>query len=934
MSSMLEKVSGANFDRRVFLKGAAVAAAGAVTASAVGCSSGNQEPQEETVEASARPENTLEEVDLWTDLPDPDAEGTWIPVACWHNCGGRCSNKALVKDGVVLRQKTDDIYADEEGQGHFQNRACPRGRSQQQQCFGADRLKYPMKRKNWEPGGVNVNGELRGVDEWERISWEEALDMIASELQRIYGTYGARSVYFSTYAYGPYSNILNTLGGYVYADTVESYGNWKMCCSAYGTPFYNSNPDIEGANDRFDLPNAETIVMLGGNPSWASGGSPSYHFARAKEAGTKFVYVGPSRNITASMLDARWIPVRPATDTAMLLAVAYVMLEQDEQKQLIDWDFLHTYCVGFDAKSMPEDAVLDENFKDYVLGVYDGVPKTPEWATEICGTPVEDIEWLAETVGKQHKVMLLHSYAAARSNGTENLSQLFLTIGAMGGHMGKSGHATGAMYHYEAGNAGPQLVKLGSATSAFVPNPITEVIPGGETWKAIVDGHYTYCGTSGSAVNGWAPKEERDIDIKAIISGANNFLQSKMNVNDGIRAYRKVEFAWANDYKLSSSCQYSDIVLPVTTKWEGYTPDTSSPGWINRESQVITSPVLEEGLYEAKSDQWIADQLADRLGLDRAALFPVSEKQNYFNMIAGAKYFAGGKLMYSQDSSALLTAAAKAKAAGEDFDMSGYTEEWKPLVTITQEDIDKFGDVVGEPQEGVIGFDEIRAQGVYQVEMTDDKRWIGYKDFIEDPEKYPRPSKSGKFEIYCQTKADGINSIGINPEPIKPYPNYIVPKEGYEESFADWSAKERGEYPFQMYTPHYLRRSHTTLDNLPWLQEAFENPVFMNASDGEALGLKTGDTVLVSSKWGQVLRHVSLMESVMPGAIAVPHGVRTDIDPETGIDTGGSENTLLGPVVSNYFPQVSGYNTCLVKVEKWTGEPIPYDYEKTFIPSV
>ena len=92
--------------------------------------------------------------------------------------------------------------------------------------------------------------------------------------------------------------------------------------------------------------------------------------------------------------------------------------------------------------------------------------------------------------------------------------------------------------------------------------------------------------------------------------------------------------------------------------------------------------------------------------------------------------------------------------------------------------------------------------------------------------------------------------------------------------------------------------------------------------------------MLVSSKWGQVLRHVSLMESVMPGAIAVPHGVRTDIDPETGIDTGGSENTLLGPVVSNYFPQVSGYNTCLVKVEKWTGEPIPYDYEKTFIPSV
>jgi len=923
MPNLLEKIGAIDFDRRKFIKGTVAATASVVGVSMIGCS----------------PENKIDQVDSVTggqELPDPDAEGTWIPVACWHNCGGRCSNKVLVKEGVVLRQKTDDVYPDEED-GHFQNRACPRGRSQQQQCFGADRLKYPMKRKNWQPGGQDVNGELRGVDEWERISWDEAFEMITGEFTRIFDTYGPRSVYLSAYAFGPYANILNSLGGYVYADTVESYGNWKMCCSAYGIPFYNSNPDLESANDRFDLPNAETIVLLGGNPSWASAGSPSYHFVKAKEAGTNFVYVGPSRNISASMLDARWIPVRTATDTALLLAVAYEMLEKDTEEHLIDWDFLHTYCVGFDDESMPEDALLNENFKSYVLGEYDGIPKTPEWATEICGTPVEDISWLAETIGKQHKVMLLHSYAAARSNGTENLSQLFMTIGAMGGHMGKSGHATGGIYHYEAGNAGPLLVRQGSAkNTAFIPNPITEVISGGQNWRAIIDGHYTYCGTSGAAVNGWEPAEERTIDIKMIVAAQNNFLQSKMNVNDGIKAHRNMEFVLAVDYKLSLSCQYADIVLPVTTRWEEYKPDGSSATWINRETQLFTSPVLQEGLYESHSDQWIAENIAERLGLDVQALFPTSEKQGWFDMIAGARYFSGGKMMFSQDSSALLAAAAEAQAAGETPDMSQYTEEWKPLVSITQEDLDEIGDVIGEPQEGVIGFKELLEKGVYQFERHpgDEYGWIGYQDFIEDPKKYPRPSKSGKFEIYCQAKADQINQIGLNPEPIKPYPHYIIGREGYEESFSDWEGKRKGEYPFLMYTPHYLRRSHTTLDNLPWLQEAFENPVFMNADDAKELGIQTGDTVLVSSKFGQILRHASLLESVMPGCIGVPHGVRTDIDPATGIDTGGSENTLLGPVMSNYFPQTSGYNSCLLKVEKYEGDPIPYDYEKTFIPNV
>ena len=80
-----------------------------------------------------------------------DKTGVWKPAACWHNCGGRCLNKALVVDGVVERQKTDDTHSDTPD--NPQQRGCLRGRSQRKQVFGADRIRYPMKRKNWAPGG-------------------------------------------------------------------------------------------------------------------------------------------------------------------------------------------------------------------------------------------------------------------------------------------------------------------------------------------------------------------------------------------------------------------------------------------------------------------------------------------------------------------------------------------------------------------------------------------------------------------------------------------------------------------------------------------------------------------------------------------------------------------------------------------------------------
>jgi hypothetical protein len=183
MSHLIEKAMQHQISRRTFLGVAAVTAA-AATLPAVGLQKVSK------AEAAAQ------------------SEGEWVTAACWHNCGGRCLNKVLVADGVVVRQKSDDTHPD--SPDFPQQRSCVRGHSQRKQILGADRLKYPMKRKNWAPGGGKK--ELRGKDEWVRISWDEALDIVASEIKRMKDKYGNQALFVADST--EISRALALFGGY------------------------------------------------------------------------------------------------------------------------------------------------------------------------------------------------------------------------------------------------------------------------------------------------------------------------------------------------------------------------------------------------------------------------------------------------------------------------------------------------------------------------------------------------------------------------------------------------------------------------------------------------------------------------------------------------------------------------------------------------
>ena len=840
---------------------------------------------------------------------DENSEGEWKPVQCWLSCGGKCLLQAYVVDGIATRIKTDDIY--EDTIETFQNRGCVRGRSQRYAHSSAERLKYPMKRKNWQPGGGdNVNGELRGEDEWERISWDEAYDLIAQEMGRIYDTYGGRSVLHMSFGRTCMRNgLLAPLGGFSTFEFCDSYGTNFMYTGNLGGYFAGAEPGHTGNNDRLDLLNADYIVIEGGNPAWCSGGSPMYHFWRAKEAGAEFVYIGPECNLTATTLEAKWIPVRPGTDTAFLLGVAYEMLRLDEEEgNIIDWDFLKKYTIGFDDDSMPEGASTTENIKGYILGQYDGVPKTPEWASEICGANPEDITWLARTFGKENAVSWLMGYAPSRCNGAENLPQIMETVGCMGGH---KGHSSAPTYHFFAANDGPDLATLGDyypegKAPEFPANPVDDMILHNFVWEAVNTGKYQWYGTVVDYNDGRStvqPVEERDIDIRMILTDFGNPLVVRCNTNEGIKAFKKVDFVLTLGLVFTPTAQYSDIVLPIATSWEDANGDDYHLGQQNRETVMWQQFGVISPYFEAKTDREIVMELGRRLGVDVDKLFPYTGAELHMNRLLN----------------------------GTVIDDDGKTAV--PLVSISQEDIEKYGIRDFEPRtEGKTTIDEMVKKGIYHVARTpgDNLGYIAYEDFVRDPEANPRQSTSGKIELFCQEKADIFTKLGWQDpdDPIPPYASYLRPRYGYEESFVDWSTKEKGEYPIQVFNGHYLRRSHSSFDSNGYLREAFASPVFMSAVDAADRGIETGDWVRIFNDAGSIIRQASVVETMMPGVANTMHGSWIEMD-EFGNSINGGTNVLVDSTTSAGVQQ--GYNTRLCQIEKYEIQDILPDVERPVV---
>jgi anaerobic dimethyl sulfoxide reductase subunit A len=510
-----------------------------------------------------------------------------IRVGCpAHNCGGRCLLIAHIENGRIIHLDTDDRPDSLDAP---QLRACPRGRAYLRRQYHPDRLQYPLKRV----------GE-RGAGQFTRCSWEEALDIVAGQLQRIKAKYGNEAL-FVPYGTGSY-NQLN--GSHTARRLMNLFGGCLGIYNSYSWGAINiATPTVYGTlvtgNQRQDWLNSRYIIMWGWNPAEMRDGTNSDYFIKlARENGAKVVCIDPRHSLSAAALADEWIPIRPGTDTAMMSAMAYVMLTEN----LYDADFVRSSCIGWDGSQMPAGAENAESYSDYLLGLRDGVPKTPEWAAAITAVPAGTIVRIAREYATLKPGVLYQGYGMQRRAYGEQVVRAGCVLAAITGNVGiPGGWASGL--GLQAPDGGPlwTVFPIGE-------NPVKVSIPVFLWSEACLRGHEM------TAADGVIGSHGLTTDIKLIYGVATNCLINQhADVNRSaaiLRDQSKVEFIVIQDNFLTSTAKFADVVLPACTQFETWGVED---GW-KYGDEVILQPKLVEPLAECKSDYRICADLANRLG--------------------------------------------------------------------------------------------------------------------------------------------------------------------------------------------------------------------------------------------------------------------------------------------------------------------------------
>jgi anaerobic dimethyl sulfoxide reductase subunit A len=522
-------------------------------------------------------------------LNDPSAAR--IRVGCpAHNCGGRCLLIAHVENGRITRLDTDDRP---DSLAAPQLRACPRGRAYLRRQYHPDRLLYPLKRAG-----------ARGEGKFERIPWEEALETIAGQMQRVKGKYGNEAL-FVPYGTGSYNQLngshtarrlMNLFGGCLGIYNSYSWGATNIATpTVYGT--------LVTGNQRQDWLNSRYILMWGWNPAEMRDGTNSDYFVKlAHQNGARVVCIDPRHSLSAAALADEWIPIRPGTDAAMMSAMAYVMLTEG----LYDAGFVRTHCVGWDASQMPPGAGSAESYSDYLLGACDGVAKSPDWAEAITAVPAATIARIAREYATLKPGVLYQGYGMQRRAYGEQVVRAGCVLAAITGNVGVPGGWASGL--------GTQAPDGGPAWTLFPAgeNPVRASIPAFLWTEACLRGTEM---TAAEGVLG-APRLKRD--IKLIYAVATNCLINQhADVNRSaalLRDESKVEFLVVQDQFLTSTARYADIVLPACTQFETWGVED---GW-KYGDEVILQPKLVEPPGECKSDYRICAELAGRLGFGEA----------------------------------------------------------------------------------------------------------------------------------------------------------------------------------------------------------------------------------------------------------------------------------------------------------------------------
>ena len=834
-----------------------------------------------------------------------------------------------VRDGKIVRMTPIVFDADDPQPWSIKARGktftpprkttlAPHGQNVKSIVYSPDRLLYPMKRVDFDPEGER-NPKNRGVSGYERISWNEALDIVANEIKRQKTVHGPGSIACSHPSHHTWGNI-----GY-YLSALRKFEN------AVGMTEVHHNPDswegwYWGASHHWGgsmrvgqcetygtvedcLKAAEMIVFWSSNPESNSGayGALEGTVRRKwlKEAGIKLVHIDPYFNDTIQFLGGKWIAPRPTTSPALAIAIAYVWITED----LYDKDYVATHTMGF------------ETWRDYVLGVSDGIPKSPEWQEGETGVPASDVRALAREWGTKKTYLGAgawgngHGGACRNATGIQWARTMVCLIAMQG--LGKPGVNMGNLQWgtpqdfnfyfpgYADGGMSGDLRKTSMSVALYqrmpqLPsiNTNTQVIPRMQLPEAIIDGKaegYVWDGTSIEAQftkitypkPGFSP-------VHMLYKYGGSLVSTMPNSNRYIRMFRSpnLEFVVNQNIWMEGDTLFADIILPACTNFER--PDISEwaglGGYAHHGEMQLNHRVITfqhkciEPLGESKSDFTIFREICERLGL--------------------AAYFCEG-----------VSELGWVKRQFEGSDLPKYIS-WKEFIR-------KGYFVVPTEKEKL------------RVPVSWNWFYEGRKKDVPEPmplpsdysEEYLRglQTQSGKIEFDCESLKRFDPDSEERPTIVKYQRADESPNgEGYED------------YPLQLISPHPRFSFHTQgdgkdsfLNDIPDHRVLIDGYYYwiarLNPADARDRGIRDNDLVRLHNARGAVICAAKLTHRVERGVV---HSYESSAiydpvgEPGHSADRAGSVNLLSSSRSQIRKAHSMGASCCQIDVERWNPDQV------------
>ncbi len=557
---------------------------------------------------------------------------------CRGNCFQECALNMIVRDGYLVRTEAQILPKIPPSEDDY-SRICLKGHTLPQRIYRPDRILYPMKR---------VEGTERGAGEWERISWDDAIETIASTWKRLLEEYGSMSIAFSQLAGNwclsrkNFDKLRNAMG-------IPEIGMGVDQASGAATVFSVGSGSTFASNDVADMVNSKTVVFWGANITNSQ--IQEWHFcADAKEAGATLVTIDPNYKGIAAKSDIH-IPLRPCTDGVLAMAAMNVVIENGWE----DVEFLKKNSVApllvkaSDGKYLRESdlggeagdqnfIVWDEDANEYapiakvanpalhgtfeiegiaVTTAFDLLIEkiekyTPEYAADLCDLSVEQIEKVADLFANNGPCFTYITYGFDRYANAYYSYFAIQALSIITGNFCKHGASSG-FYR-------PQLVWNSEAVSregmpgtgpSLSPNVLPEIVESGKC-------------------------ADVDVPLKSILFFTINYLSSHSDPSGQIEMLNQMELVVVNELYMTDTARYADIILPVC-EW----PETVDIGGTSTlyPFQVIQEKALEPA-GESKSDFEIANLLAHAMGFEE--WFDITQEE-FLEELIGASTWAALK---------------------------------------------------------------------------------------------------------------------------------------------------------------------------------------------------------------------------------------------------------------------------------------------------